>query len=123
MLELPPEQAPVLLSATIPGFVHHAGYVLAGMHGLIDVSPGAKRRRGGVEASVELELVVERAYDDVATLVPVRVVSVVRNHVPLDGVVIRVYCGHMRSLRDVPRGQRRRFVERQATPGRRRGRG
>ena len=96
-VRVPAEQPPVLLSPTIPGLQHPAGYVLAGLHSLTDVPPRAERCRSGVQASIELGLVVERGHDDVATLVPVRVVPVVPNHVPLDGVVIRVYCGHIRA--------------------------
>jgi hypothetical protein len=72
--------------------------VLAGIHGLTGVPPRAQCRLCGDQARVELGLVVERGHDDVATLVPVRVVTVVPDHVPADGVLIRVHHGHTRSL-------------------------
>ncbi len=98
MIERPLKHVPILLSPAMPWLMHHAGHMLEGIYDLATVPPHAQPGRRSVYVGKELGLVVERADDDVATFVPIRIVPVVLNNVPPDGVVIRVYRGHVSSL-------------------------
>ncbi len=74
--------------------VHHTRDMLPRIHRVTALPAAAQLRFHCLQTGVELALVVERRYEHVPPLVPVRVISVVAHDEPADAVVVRIDLAH-----------------------------
>jgi hypothetical protein len=89
----------VTLPTTVTRLVGVSSDVFEAIDVVAALSASAKLLRPRGNFGVELVGVVERSHDHVSTLPPIRVVAVVRNDIPGNGVVIGIHHGHAGSIR------------------------
>jgi hypothetical protein len=95
----PCEHPGILLPAALPGFVHDARHVFAGVHCFAAFPAPTQIKRSCLNACFELGLVVECCDDLVSALVPVRVVLVVPHDVTGNLVVLWIDGRHDARIR------------------------
>src|SRR6266851_6850993 len=94
MPQRPHRQVPVSRAAAIPGLVHDPRRVRARIDRLTAAFPALDLVPDALLAGEKLRLVVERCYHHMPPFPTLRVIPVVVDDEPPDGVIVRVNPGH-----------------------------